>query len=422
MALILALLFMVLLSVVVVEFMYEAQVEASFAENQGGELEAYIAAKSAVARGIELLAADLLDPMLNGETQMYDSELDGWYQGQSFEPLNEGFMRASISDEYGKINLNALMDASEGRQPVERDELVAALREFFAMRDAGEGSSPDTIVDSILDWVDYADSDEEHPDGAETDYYSGLENPYVCKNGPMDSIEELLLIKGITPKVYFGDAEKEQLPLSEYLTVQGDWQGRVNINTARPEVIAAIIGGSQGGAGDLGQAQRIYEDVRMQPMTDASQLGNYGFDANATGTGQRQNTAQNPNLPPAQRQQQQGPFTVKSNVFRIYGDGMMGEVMVRVEAYVWRTPMDLSDWGGNNGYLPNNNANNTTRNNSNNSSRTTTGGAKAGSQANSGTTSGTTSGTKNTGQSMGGMMNSEPPKEPFRILDWKVIR
>jgi hypothetical protein len=29
---------------------------------------------------------------------------------------------------------------------------------------------------------------------------------------------------------------------------------------------------------------------------------------------------------------------VNSYIFRIYGDGMAGEALVRIEAYVWRTP------------------------------------------------------------------------------------
>jgi general secretion pathway protein K len=415
-ALILALLFVVLLTVLVVEFMYEAQVEASFAENQGGELEAYLAAKSAVAKGIALLAQDQLDSMLNGEPE-YDSEMDltPWVMGQPFEPLNEGFMRTSVADEYGKINLNALLIPSQsGGEPEERAELVAALREFFALRDAGEGASPESIVDAILDWLDYNDTDNERTDGAENSYYTGLENPYTCKNGPMDSVEELLLIKGITAKVYFGDPEQKQLPLSEYLTVHGDWEGRVNANTAREETLAAVIAGYTGGAADLGLGQRIYEDARMQPFTDPSQLDSYGF-APQTSQAPRQNKVQkaakpatpavNPNPVPNPRMggTNQGMFTVRSNVFRIYGDGMRDEVLVRVEAYVWRTPLDLSDWPGG-GFNTNQNLAPSPSKPVNTAQQAQT---LAGQQAN---------------QQLDGSYNAGPPKEPFRILDWKVIR
>ena len=42
------------------------------------------------------------------------------------------------------------------------------------------------------------------PNGAESDYYSGLSPGYRCKNGPLDSIEELLLVRGVTPDLLFG--------------------------------------------------------------------------------------------------------------------------------------------------------------------------------------------------------------------------
>ena len=347
-ALVLVLLFVTLLTVIVVEFSYEAQVEASFASNQGSDFEACLAAKSAVAEGIAALATDLLDAEYNGEP-FYDSAMDGWANGVSFGAANNGTANASIDDEYGKINLNALLDTSQGDEPVERESLVNALREFFFMRLADDSdSSAEAIIDGILDWIDYNDEDSERPEGAENDYYNDLENPYSAKNGPMDSIEELLLIKGITPKLYFGsrDEEEEQLPLSEYLTVHGDWVGRVNINTAEPEVIAAMLAGFSGSGADLAMAEQTYEDVRIEPMRNAGQLGAIpGFPQTPTQPKQpkQPNAANNQNQQNAVEQTQLPPFIVASNVFRIYGDGMLEDIMVRVEAYVWRTPTDMTD-------------------------------------------------------------------------------
>jgi len=217
-AIILALVFIALLSIIVVEFLYEAEVEASLAYSQQGDLEAYLAAKSAVAKAMAYLAEDNLNTMMSGAPPV-DSDFDllSFNMSAATEPLNDALMHASISDEYGKINLNALLVPQSGGEPQERTPLVNALKEFFALRDTGKGASPEIIVDSILDWLDYNEGDSERPQGAENDYYMGLENPYPCKNGPMDSIEELLLIKGITPEIYFGDPEKNQLPLSDIL-------------------------------------------------------------------------------------------------------------------------------------------------------------------------------------------------------------
>lgn len=414
-AIILALVFIALLTIIVVEFLYEAEVEASLAYSQQGELEAYLAAKSAVAKGIAYLAEDNFNSMMSGAPPV-DSDFDlfSFNMSAATEPLNDAIMHASISDEYGKINLNALLVPASGGEPQERTALVNSLKEFFILRDTGKGASPEDIVDSILDWLDYNDGDSERPQGAENDYYMGLENPYPCKNGPMDSIEELLLIRGITPEIYFGDPEKEeQLPLSEYLTVHGDWQGRINVNSAQPDVIAAIAAGATGNPADLGLGQRIFDDAHTQPFTDLSQLDAYGILPKSPTT-QRTNpanitkptftdTSKNPNT---SRRRYAGAgqiFTLRSNAYRICGDGLYQNRMVRIEAYVFRNPLGMEDWlsSGNNTNI-NTNTSNTNRNQSQNLSRNTQ----------SGTTSTTT-----TTQNQNGL-----PPEPFRILDWKVIK
>src|SRR5262249_46209370 len=59
------------------------------------------------------------------------------------------------------------------------------------------------IVNSILDWID--PDDEPRANGAEDDYYQSLTPPYHCKNAALDSLEELLLVKGVTAQLLFGD-------------------------------------------------------------------------------------------------------------------------------------------------------------------------------------------------------------------------
>jgi type II secretory pathway component PulK len=59
------------------------------------------------------------------------------------------------------------------------------------------------IADSILDWLDTDDQPREY--GAETEYYSTLQPPYQPKNGPLSTVEELLLVRGVTPALLFGN-------------------------------------------------------------------------------------------------------------------------------------------------------------------------------------------------------------------------
>ena len=42
------------------------------------------------------------------------------------------------------------------------------------------------------------------PNGAESDYYGSLSPPYAPRNGPPVTIEELLLVRGVTPQLLFG--------------------------------------------------------------------------------------------------------------------------------------------------------------------------------------------------------------------------
>ncbi len=416
-AIILALVFIALLSVIVVEFLYESEVEASLASVYEGELEAYLAAKSAVAKGIAFLAEDILNSVSSG-APMVDSDFDllQFNMGASMEMMNNAIMHGTISDEYGKINLNALLMPQSGGEPQERTPLVNALKEFFTLRDTGEGAKPDEIVDAILDWLDYNDGDSQRPGGAENDYYMSLENPYPCKNGPMDSIEELLLIKGITPKIYFGDPEKNQLPLSEYLTVHGDWLGRVNINSAQPEVIAAMIAGYTNNPADIGIGQRIYDDAHTQPFTDLAQLDAYGIvPKTPVPTQAFSRKPPSGNVPvfsqgPVPRQDIQARlassrmFTLQSNVFRICGHGLCKERMVRIEAYVFRNPYAMESEMSSG--VP-----------SVNQGGKTLATVPPKQQTNLQRGSAGTS-----GRGVGEGMSGELPPEPFRILDWKVIK
>jgi type II secretory pathway component PulK len=98
--------------------------------------------------------------------------------------------RYGVSDESAKINLNALMKLDSSG--------TVAHNMLMTLPNMTED-----IANSILDWID-AD-DEARPNGAESDYYSSLTPPYACKNGPLDSIEELLLVKGVTPQLLLGN-------------------------------------------------------------------------------------------------------------------------------------------------------------------------------------------------------------------------
>ena len=59
------------------------------------------------------------------------------------------------------------------------------------------------VADCILDWRD-SSTTTPRAQGAKDDYYLSLPEPYRCKNGPYETVEELLLVKGMTKDLLFG--------------------------------------------------------------------------------------------------------------------------------------------------------------------------------------------------------------------------
>jgi len=89
-------------------------------------------------------------------------------------------------------------------------------------RDGGEFSDEEIryIVDSILDWRD--ENDLHRINGAENAYYQALSDPYDCKNGDFDAIEELLMVRGITPDIFYGGLKDRVTALQDRGSKRGE--------------------------------------------------------------------------------------------------------------------------------------------------------------------------------------------------------
>jgi type II secretory pathway component PulK len=115
-------------------------------------------------------------------------------------------VRYGLQDESMRINLNTLLamdksstggaaaggtaSSSSGPNPTAKAVLMALP------------SMTDEISDAILDWLDADDTTRDN--GAESDYYGSLTPPYAARNGPIQSIDELLLVRGVTPQLLYG--------------------------------------------------------------------------------------------------------------------------------------------------------------------------------------------------------------------------
>ena len=98
-------------------------------------------------------------------------------------------------------------------------------------------SERSAIVGAILDWQD-ADS-LLHVNGAEQEQYDAAAPPYMCKNAPLESLEELMLVRGVTPGLFHGDGT---LPgLRHFLTLEGK-NSRLDVNCADPAAFRIVEG------------------------------------------------------------------------------------------------------------------------------------------------------------------------------------
>ncbi len=201
-------LFAVLIVVVVLTLVAYQYAEAMAGQNQAAvrahEIEQ---AKANAVSGVHWACSVLSDPNSIG-TNFTDSadkfsaqtvgDATGIYGGGRFSLVNVSdsgdgtdsyTRRYGLSDESGKININAL---------ILLDPTGTILHDILMKLP----NMTEDIADAIVDWVD-ADSTT-RPAGAEDDYYAGLSPAYHIKNGPLNSIEELLLIRDITPDLLYG--------------------------------------------------------------------------------------------------------------------------------------------------------------------------------------------------------------------------
>lgn len=243
---------MVALSIIAFSFSREGFVEVAAARNARDLTDAYYIARAGIAmtlyqvlekrtampvQGIELGPPDPIDL----------GEVQGTFGGGEF--------KVELQDESGKININFVMEE-------QLQGLMAAI--------GIPTSEADVITDSILDWKDVDTA--HHLNGAEDDYYQALPRPYKAKNGRIDTVEELLLVRGVTRDFFYGFRQKapdgtpyHRYGLYRYLTVYST-TNRVNVNFAEPAVLLSVPGM------DPGAAEAIYQRRKVKPFKHLGEL------------------------------------------------------------------------------------------------------------------------------------------------------
>lgn len=233
-----------LISVVVLSVAQEWRTEALLARNYLAARQAAFLAEGGVYYAMGKLAeAQLAERQRQVPGIFSEAPVDLWKgDGVSHElTLPEGRVIVRATDESGKINLN---QASE-------DVLYNLVTSL-----GFEEQTARAVTDSILDWRDR--DNVSRPQGGESDYYLSLNPPYVAKNGPFDTVEELFWVRGLDPAT-FGR-------LREFFTVQRTGRG-VNINAAPLEVLRSMGMTTE-------QAQRVIQARELMPIRNRRELNN----------------------------------------------------------------------------------------------------------------------------------------------------
>jgi hypothetical protein len=176
-----------------------------------------------------------------------------------------GGIRFGLQNESARLNVNTLIILEENSDAMMATVALTGGAEATADSIDTENIAvsllmglpgmTEDVADAILDYID--EDEETRPYGAESDYYTALATPYSVANGPLKSVEELLLVRGVTPSLLFGadinrngviDPDEQQrfgitidtpgaLGWAAYLTVHGaeankrrDGAARVHVN------------------------------------------------------------------------------------------------------------------------------------------------------------------------------------------------
>lgn len=239
---------LLILSVLAVSLGRNASIELSLVKYALAKAKSKYLAWAGIIYAIDQIRQDSGDPASNQQDTLYDCAVPS-HQGKTLEelfkeqPLRDGhftvqhFEEDAVSatpkifyglrDEERKINVNALTS--------ENVMILSAL-----LTDLGsDEETAQTIAFSVLDWKDEDGAISKEGYGAEDAHYMGLDKPYHCKNRPLDSKEELLLVQGMTPEIF--DRVKDFVTI---FPQRGNL--KINLDTVSERALRAAAGAFSG--------------------------------------------------------------------------------------------------------------------------------------------------------------------------------
>jgi len=231
-----------LLSMFVTAFAFDMHIEARIVSTWRKKLKAEYLAKA----GVELARQALLE---TADPDVTSPEISGYVSKGSdtarrtatvslscgggaelARQLGDGTVTVRIRPENARINLNSIIIADN---PAETLKLWEPLFETagvsFEKRDA--------LIDCLVDWVDQDELS--HMNGVESEYYETLTPPYKSKNAPIDTIDELALIKGFD-EVIPDTTQTVYEAVARFLTTYAE-DRTININAVDHDTLMAFL-------------------------------------------------------------------------------------------------------------------------------------------------------------------------------------
>jgi len=186
-----------LASMIAISLMFQMRVEEESASAGMGSDQAWAAAMAGVQKAMLALSTNSVEsidwrdnPDYFRAQAVFDEGSEQWFfsvftgSGDLDEPIRYG-----LSDEAGKLNVNHASESALNRLPAVEPILSQAL----------------------LDFIDADNAP--NPEGAEQAYYDTLARPYAIHNGPLKTVDELLLVRGFTKAVLYGEDANQNFRL-----------------------------------------------------------------------------------------------------------------------------------------------------------------------------------------------------------------
>ena len=231
-ALVVVLWILMIIALIVGSFSFEMQLESRIITLQRKRFKA----DQLALAGVELAKSMIFfkeEENTTGEKIIYEDP----FKNEAIKIVDA--IPVDFSEEFGDGIVKLHIDYEKGRRNIAK-MTAEDWKEIFE-----QAGIPNTKYDEMIgcldDWQD--ENDDHRINGAESDDPFYKKRGYECKNAPVDTVDELLLIKNWGEEVLYGTSEDKETDtpirgIANKLTVWGD--GRVNPNSASLEVLQSM--------------------------------------------------------------------------------------------------------------------------------------------------------------------------------------